>query len=198
MVAFAIFAAVYTTLFGSKVSTSAPDPTEVFITARKTQGMWRVGWSFFAGSVGAWVIVTPSSYASYAGMLGLVFYSLAAGVPLLVIAFFGQSVQERFPNVCSVSEFALLRFGPTAKIMVTMITLFNMSIAMLAEYTTIGSIFQDFVGSVNYGIIICVGVLTTAYTVYGGLLVSIVTDQVQVFCSKFPSSWNPPAPTHLD
>eukprot|EP00287_Rhodomonas_sp_CCMP768_P019405 CAMPEP_0202829510 /NCGR_PEP_ID=MMETSP1389-20130828/15563_1 /ASSEMBLY_ACC=CAM_ASM_000865 /TAXON_ID=302021 /ORGANISM="Rhodomonas sp., Strain CCMP768" /LENGTH=606 /DNA_ID=CAMNT_0049503071 /DNA_START=36 /DNA_END=1857 /DNA_ORIENTATION=+ len=54
-----------------------------------------------------------------------------------------------------------------------------MSIFMLAEFTTIGGLFQDFVGSVNSPIIIVVGVLTTAYTAYGGLLVSIVTDQVQ-------------------
>lgn len=34
--------------------------TEKFITARGTQQMWRIGWSFYAGAVGAWVIVAPS------------------------------------------------------------------------------------------------------------------------------------------
>jgi len=34
--------------------------TEKFITARGTQHMWRIGWSFYAGAVGAWVIVAPS------------------------------------------------------------------------------------------------------------------------------------------
>ena len=92
---------------------------------------------------------------------------------------FGHSVQVNFPSACSVADYALIRFGPTAKIFVTCIVLFNMSIAMLADYTTIGAIFQDFVGSVNYGVIITVGVLTTVYTVYGGLRVSIVTDQAQ-------------------
>jgi len=34
--------------------------TEDFITARGTQNIWRIGWSFYAGAVGAWVIVAPS------------------------------------------------------------------------------------------------------------------------------------------
>ena len=142
MVGFAMLAAIYTKVIGSKIEMATKNETEGFITARKTQGMWRIGWSFFAGSVGAWVIVSPSSYATFAGIIGLVFYAIASGLPLLIIAVFGQIVQERFPNVCSLGDFMLARFGPTAKIMATILTLFNMSIAMLAEYTTIGSIFQ--------------------------------------------------------
>jgi hypothetical protein len=34
--------------------------TEDFVTARGTQSLWRIGWSFYAGAVGSWVIVTPS------------------------------------------------------------------------------------------------------------------------------------------
>lgn len=34
--------------------------TEDFVTARGTQSAWRIGWSFYAGAVGSWVIVTPS------------------------------------------------------------------------------------------------------------------------------------------
>lgn len=180
------------------------------------------------------------------------------------------------PQVLSISDFAMQRYGPTAKTMVTLITLFNMSIAMIAEYTTMGSLFQArkahlrmrrcvpcpcidrsmplyvlvtaltsharyhrgnllhchavraacwpvlprscatacrlmnaaphsvhalvtatharsnpapctfrfpaqvFVGSVNYPIIIVSACLTLAYTAYGGLGISIITDQFQV------------------
>lgn len=34
--------------------------TEGFVTARGTQSVWRIAWSFYAGAVGSWVIVTPS------------------------------------------------------------------------------------------------------------------------------------------
>jgi hypothetical protein len=34
--------------------------TEDFVTARASQSMFRIGWSFYAGAVGSWAIVTPS------------------------------------------------------------------------------------------------------------------------------------------
>jgi Na+/proline symporter len=81
------------------------------------------------------------------------------------------------------SDFMGWRFGPVAKTLVVLVAMFNMSIAMLAEYTTIGTIFSDFVGSVSFPIIIIIGVLTLLYTAAGGLAVSIATDQVQGIAS---------------
>jgi hypothetical protein len=80
VVAFALFALIYTRVFGKGKNAT----TEEFITARHSQGKWRIAWSFFAGAVGAWVIVSPASYAGYAGILGLTFYSLASGLPIIV------------------------------------------------------------------------------------------------------------------
>ncbi|KAJ1483003.1 hypothetical protein T484DRAFT_1623466, partial [Baffinella frigidus] len=146
-------------------------------------GMWRIAWSMFAGSMGAWCITAPADYASFAGWLGGMMYALATGLPLIFIAFFGQMIKDKYPRACSVGDYVALRFGPAARFLVTLVALFNMLIFMLAEFTTIGSLFADFVGSVNYPIIIVVAVLTTAYTAYGGVLVSIVTDQVQALVS---------------
>jgi Na+/proline symporter len=89
----------------------------------------------------------------------------------------------QLPHVLSLSDFMGWRYGPIAKTIVFLICVFNMCIALLAEYTTIGSIFSNYVGSVSYGIIIVVGVLTLAYTAYGGLAVSIATDQMQGIAS---------------
>ena len=88
------------------------------------------------------VVVSPASYASFAGIIGCAFYALASGIPVMIIAFFGQSISERYPSCQSVGDFIHLRFGPTARLLVSSLTLFNMCIAMLAEYTTIGSLFQ--------------------------------------------------------
>jgi solute:Na+ symporter, SSS family len=153
--------------------------TESFITARKSVGYLYIAWSFYAGAVGAWVIASPASYAAYAGMLGLVFYSLASGLPFIMIAFAGEKIRTKVPHVLSLTDYMGWRFGFVAKTFVVAIILFNMSIALLAEYSTIGSIFKSFVGSVPYPMIILIGILTSAYTAYGGLLVSIYTDQVQ-------------------
>ena len=50
---------------------------------------------------------------------------------------------------------------------------------MLAEYSTIGSLFGQYLGSTPVPSIVVVGVLTMIYTTYGGLLISIYTDQIQ-------------------
>lgn len=81
--------------------------------------------------------------------------------------------------MCTLSDYIGFRFGPVARTLVVAIGLLNMSIAMLAEYTTIGLLFKYFVGSVDYPMIIVIGILTMAYTAYGGVFISIVTDQAQ-------------------
>ena len=66
-----------------------------------------------------------------------------------------------------------------------------------AEYTTMGTLFQYFVGSLPWPIIITVGILTMGYTMYGGLYISIITDQIQVKsfqASLDPSDFHPPMP----
>jgi Na+/proline symporter len=59
------------------------------------------------------------------------------------------------------------RFGPVAKTLVVMLALITMCTTLLAEYTAIGAIFSEFVGSVSWGIIISVSIITLAYTAFG-------------------------------
>lgn len=60
----------------------------------------RIGWSFFAGALGAWVISGPPSYTASgygygAGAIGLVFYSLSSGLPVIMVAFAGELIRVR-------------------------------------------------------------------------------------------------------
>lgn len=97
-----------------------------FFTARRTQGFWRITWAFFAGAVGSWCIAGPPSFAVYTGILGLAMYSVASGFPLLVLCLCGHQVLKLHPDVVSVGDFAGKRFGPTLKLVVVLIVLFNM------------------------------------------------------------------------
>ncbi|GAX81943.1 hypothetical protein CEUSTIGMA_g9371.t1 [Chlamydomonas eustigma] len=155
------------------------ESVEEFCTAKGSQGKWRIAYSFFASSVGAWCISAPASFAVYNGILGIAMYALGSGLPLMILAFCGARIVRRHPTVVSVGDFAGKRFGPTFKTIVMLITLFNMAIAMTAEYTTVGSLFSDFVGSTSWPAILTVGAVTMIYTMYGGLSISIITDQVQ-------------------
>lgn len=155
---------------------------ESFITARGQAPFWRISWSFFAGALGAWVVVSPASFSPYTGAVGMTMYAIASGVPIIMIAFAGAYIQRKVPHVLSLADFIGWRFGWVAKTYVMLFVVFNMSIAMLAEYSTIGSLFQDYLGASEWSVIlliVAVGLLTMTYTSQGGVLVSLVTDQVQ-------------------
>jgi len=183
--------AVYSVLFtlyerrrraadGSKDATRT---TESFVTARKTANLSQVAWSFYATSVGAWVIVTPASYSVFAGYVGMIMYALATGIPVVAIAFMGIRLQKLFPNCSSLADFCQYRYGWGTQMLVFFLTMFNMSIVIIAEFTTIGSLFKDFVGTIEWPFIVLVAVLTLGYTAFGGLHISIITDRVQaIFC----------------
>lgn len=106
-------------------------------------------------------------------------YSISTGLPSLLIAVAGPLIERNLPHALSLSEFSGWRFGLVPQIGVTLITILNMSIFMLCEFVTIGSLYQFYVGPVGYPIVITVGLLTLAYTTLGGLYVSIATDQIQ-------------------
>eukprot|EP00887_Chlorella_sp_A99_P003633 scaffold7.g3633.t1 len=108
--------------------------TEEFVTARHQVGALRIGWAFFAGACGAWVMASPPYFGATYGVVGLAWYALASGLPLVAVAYAGGAI--------SVGGEAQIRPTPVP-------------------------------------IIVVVGVLTLAYTIYGGLLVSIFTDQIQ-------------------
>ena len=58
--------------------------------------------------------------------------------------------------------------------------LLNMGIAMTAEYTAVGDLFELVIGTERVPIVVIIGVVSMLYTAYGGLYVSIITDQWQV------------------
>jgi len=104
-VAVAAYAFVKGYLLRSKI-----DSTEEFITARGKVRWFRIAWSFYAGAMGSWVLTSPAGYASFAGLLGLVFYALAAGFPFIMIAYAGDSIRSRLPHVMSLTDFMGWRY----------------------------------------------------------------------------------------
>ncbi len=147
--------------------------TSDFISAKK-HPFARVMWSMYSASVGAWVSVAPSQFASYAGILGLIMYAFSSALPILVVAF----LSDKMPKVASLNDYIGKRYGKRSQMFIVILSILNMGVALIAEYTTIGSIFEDIVGSYSAPIMIAIGVITMTYTSVGGVGVSIITDQL--------------------
>jgi hypothetical protein len=68
-VAFAGYAMLYAKKLKNDAASgaSALSDAEDFVTARASQGRWRIAWSFFSGSLGAWAVTGPAAYSVHAG-----------------------------------------------------------------------------------------------------------------------------------
>lgn len=112
--------------------------TDEFYTARASQGFWRITWAFFACSVGSWCIAAVPAFAVYTGIVGLTMYAIGSGLPALIICLCGAQVLRLHPNVVSIGDFAGKRFGPTVKLVVVLIVLFNMGCYHLGFTSLVG------------------------------------------------------------
>ncbi|KAJ1503030.1 hypothetical protein HMI55_002642, partial [Coelomomyces lativittatus] len=154
-----------------------------FLTARGTQSWLRIGWSFFAGSMGAWAIALPAGYAVEFGLYGVIAYALASGLPCVMIAFLGKYVQLQWPKPLSLTDFTNWRFGLAIHILVIFLCLFNMSLALISEYSVLSSVFRSYLQVHSWPILFLMGICTLVYSAYGGLATSILTDQFQGICA---------------
>lgn len=182
IVGFGVYCVIYT---GISLKGSVAKDYEEFITARGSSSKWKIAWSFFGSAVGSWVVAAVADYAFWAGILGSFFYAFSAGFPIVLIAMWGEGIRTKFPTVLSITDFALLRFGIVTQWFVVALCLFNMGIACAAEYTTLSALFRSYVGINDYSVFIVVlmALVTMGYTLYGGLRISIVTDQVQAIAA---------------
>eukprot|EP00897_Mesotaenium_endlicherianum_P008970 jgi/Mesen1/8100/ME000434S07345 len=82
---------------------------------------------------------------------------------------------------------------------VAALMLFNMGVALTAEYTAVGDLFKYVIGSSRVAIVVIIGVVSMLYTAWGGLYVSIITDQWQAggtagFLAVWGNVWVPAGP----
>ncbi len=162
--------------------TEEPVDTEFFLTARNTQPWNRVAWGLFVTSIGSGVIFGPASFVlSGGGWIGLVTYSVFAGLPLVIIASLGSVIRSRIPKPMSIASFAKWRYGTAMEILISLNVLFNLGIALAVEYTAVGSLFVQYLDTSPWVPILVVGIATMGYTIAGGLYISIITDQAQSY-----------------
>lgn len=166
-----------------EIKQGGTDSPDFFLTARRSVSMFTISWSFYAGAMGSWALFGPPSYGLVAGPLGIIMYSISCGLPILIVAFLGGIIHQLVPTVISMADYVRRRFGLVVSLYVSALMVFNMGVAITAEYTAVGDLFEYIVMAERLPIVIVVGVVTMIYTAWGGLYVSIITDQWQAFLS---------------
>ena len=166
---------------GYKESLKIELDQDLFQSARNSQNWIMIGLSLFASGMGIWILFSPSEVGYYGGFYDVFGYALSSATPFLLLAYLGPIIRTLTPEGVTLADFVRQKMGRPMQLYVGIISILYMFTFMFAEYIAIGRAIE-FLSGINFLIpIICVAIVTTAYTVMGGLPVSIKTDRIQSF-----------------
>tara|TARA_B110000438_G_scaffold176089_1_gene168235 strand:+ start:2407 stop:3846 length:1440 start_codon:yes stop_codon:yes gene_type:complete len=155
--------------------------SDSFLSARGSQNWVMVGLSLFASGMGIWILFGPSEVGYYGGFYDVFGYALSSATPFLLLAYLGPIIRRITPDGVTLADFVRQKMGRPMQIYVGIISIIYMFTFMFAEYIAIGRA-VEFLSGINSLIpIVGVAIVTTFYTVIGGLPVSIKTDRIQSF-----------------
>ncbi len=152
-----------------------------FLSARGSQNWIMIGLSLFASGMGIWILFTPSEVGYYGGFYDVFGYALSSATPFLLLAYLGPLIRDITPNGVTLADYVRQKMGRPMQLYVGAISIIYMFTFMFAEYIAIGRA-VEFLSGIDFLIpIVYVAIVTTFYTVIGGLPVSIKTDRIQSF-----------------
>lgn len=152
---------------------------EDYVAARHSIGTWRAAATFIASGMGAWILFSPAESATWGGLPAVVGYGIGSAAPLIAFAFIAPRIRNLMPLGHSVSEYVWYRYGLIMYVFVLGVTAFYMFIFLTAELTAIALTFSLVADLPLYVTAMLVGLAVVAYTAYGGLKASLITDNIQ-------------------
>ncbi|GBB83698.1 hypothetical protein RclHR1_01040003 [Rhizophagus clarus] len=133
---------------------------------------------FFLG-IGSSILYAYPEVGTIAGLLGVIMYAFGSIVPLFVFAWLGPLIRNKCPKGFTLTQFVLERFGRVNQIYVSLMSIAYMFCYMISELSAVGDILVSLTGVNKFAPVICIAVVTTLYTGYGGLRASLITDNIQ-------------------
>lgn len=166
---------------GYQAATAKELEADEYLSARGSQNWTRIGLSLFASGMGIWILFGPSEVGYYGGFWDVVGYAVSAATPFLLLAYVGPMIRERLPSGVTLADYVRMRLGRPMQVYVGLISVLYMFTFLFAEFTAIGKGMDILAGADPLVPMVAVGIVTAAYTAYGGLPASLGTDRVQAF-----------------
>lgn len=152
---------------------------ENYLVARGSTGSTVATATLVASVIGAWVLLSPAEAGTWAGLSALIGYGIGQAAPLVAFVFLGPRMRRLMPQGHSLTEYVKHRYGSAMHLFTLAVIVFYMFVFLSAELTGIAKAFELLAGTNLWITALIVGLLTAAYTAYGGLRASIFTDTVQ-------------------
>jgi Na+/proline symporter len=151
-----------------------------YIVARNSIGAPLSTATFVATGMGAWILFAPVETTINFGLIALIGYAVGGASPLIAFWFLGPRLRLIMPNGNTLAEYIGKRFGGLAGVIILIVMVFYMFVFLSAELTAIGQTIRIVAPNIHILMVVSIiGLVTTAYTSYGGLRASILTDGIQ-------------------
>ena len=154
---------------------------EDFIVSRNVAGTGLATATLVASALGAWILFAPAETGANFGISSLVGYGLGSAAPLLAFIVLGARMRRLMPDGHSITEFVWHRYGAPMYFFTIGVVIFYMFVFLSAELTGIAQAVKLIGDTPLVLTAIVVGILTVAYTAYGGMRASLFTDRIQFF-----------------
>ena len=156
-----------------------------YLVANRSIGTLSLSASFIASALGSWVLFGPASAATWGGIGAVIGYALGTAFPLFFLIYLGKKFRNEYPNGKTLTEVIKLKFGKKLFKLILFLSLFYMTIFLIAEVTAVSILIKYISGTdlwiTAFIIILC----SLVYTIYGGLRASIFTDNIQFLIFSF-------------
>lgn len=167
------------TALGVWVSRGRVDSVEDLLTARNAIGEGRMTATLVASVMGVWILLSAPEAGAVFGIAAVVGYAVGEAVPMLAYSKVGPRIREVIPEGHSLTEYAYARYGTPMYAFVLAVSVFYMFVFVAAELTGISLALALVADVPQWQTAVLVGGFVLAYTGYGGLRASILTDTVQ-------------------
>ena len=151
-----------------------------YLTANRNITLFSLTTSLTASALGAWILFGPVSASTWGGLGAIIGYSLGTAFPMIFFIFLGKKIRKEFPKGSSLIEFLRKKFGKSLFKLILLMTIFYMFIFLCAEVTAVAVLINYISGTKLWVTALIVLLSTLAYTLYGGLRVSMFTDNIQM------------------
>ena len=151
-----------------------------YLTANRNIGFFSLTTSLIASALGAWILFGPASAATWGGIGAVIGYAMGTAFPMIFLIFLGKKIRNEFPKGSTLIEFLRKRFGKSLFKLILLMTVFYMFVFLCAEVTAVAVLINYISGTQLWITALIILIATLAYTLYGGLRVSIFTDNIQM------------------
>jgi len=175
-----ILVMLMTTLVGVGYVRGRSLSVDTLLTARNSASEGVTAASVVASTMGAWILLSPAEAgAAFGGLPAILGYALGSAVPLVLFVPVGARIRTVMPNGHSLTQYVGVRFGRYFHAFVLVVSLFYMFIFLAAGMTGITLALALVADVPPWLTAVVIGGFVLAYTTYGGLVASLVTDTVQ-------------------